>query len=722
MHVRRAAILSGMTLVMVTALATRPPPAAAATVLEVDAGYAGFYRPGSPVPVRVAVAADRLLRVELEVQVNAGFGDVVTVAVPVEAPGGTVKEVVVVVPTNAGGGGAQVSAVLRQDGADVARGTAGLQSANDQELVGLLAGVLAGRQPPGAAPLAVDAGTARFSALDPSELAAAPASLAALDVVGVAPDDLASLDDAARAGVLAWVGEGGFLLIDTPPGEQIDGLPQAWQPGGRGRAPAGLGEVRATDGAMAAGNWAGLIEPTPVVGGQGSGFFGGVSLDGALATDAGLRIPRLGWLVGFLGVYVVIAVPLTLTVLRRRGRGELGWVVLPLVALVFTAASYGAGREARGGATAAHATVVHVTDGGAVATTNVGVVSPDGGQVEANYPRRWTPAGRSMWSGGPPTRLRASLTSDGTTISQDLDVGQFGVHRASGPVTVEGRLEVTATATGATTLEGTIRNTLPFALEEVAVLHDQSGAALGRLEAGEERSWTLALDAGGDPFPGAAGRVWPEASGFNSTPDLDSVVAFPLWSEFEAGAAADVLAPGTVVAAGWTRGYEPPLGVPDSSLSGRTMVVATTPVASGAAGLVGPAVETSLVRGPFSSGGMFDETTPVVFRMVLPPAFDPADTDPLVVRAPEVLALDTWNEGAWRELSAGTAAGQDPALPSDVMAGPGPQIFGPTAEHLLPPETVDAGVVWVRARVTDFRFLDPQMLATSTVVSLGTAS
>jgi hypothetical protein len=707
------------------ALALEPAPAIAATVLEVDAGYAGSYRPGAPVPVRVRVSADRLLRAELEVRPSSHFGDSVKVGVPVEVPGGTVKEVVVVVPTDLGGGQTEVLAVLRHDGQEVARGSAGVSPTDDQELVGLLAGVLAGRQPPGVAPLAVDAGTARFSALGPAELAAAPASLAALDVVGAAPDDLATLDDGARAAVLTWVGEGGFLLVDTPVGEDITGLPAAWQPGSRGRARAGLGEVRATSGAMAAGNWPGLVEPTPVVGGQGGQFFGGFGLETALAADAGLSIPRLGWLVGFLAVYVLVAVPLTLTVLRRRGRGELGWVVLPLVALVFTAASYGAGREARGGTTAAHATVVHVTDAGALATTSVGIVSPDGGRVETGYPRRWAPAGRSAPMGGPPLRLAATIGSDGTSIGQDLDVGQFGVHRATGPVSLEGRLEVTASATGATTLEGTIRNTLPFALEEVAVLHDLSGEALGRLEPGEQREWTLEVVAGVEPFPGAGGRAWPDAAGFHRPPDPDSVVAFPLWNEFEGGAGSDALAPGTVVVAGWTREYEPPLDVPRSSLSGRTLVVGSAPVAAAAGAPLSPSVATSLVRGPFSTGGGFDDNGAAVFRLTPPspiegpPAFEAAG---MVVSAPKVLAIETWSDGGWRQLSPGADPGQgDEPVPDPGEMGPG-QIFGPTAEHPLPPEALSSGVVWVRARSTGFGFVDPHTLATSTLVTLGAAS
>ncbi len=733
-HLRRLAAVSLATVPVLVTMAAWSTPAMAATMVEVDAGYAGSYRAGSPVPVRVRIAADRLLRGELEVQASVGFGDAVTVAVPVEAPGGTLKEVVVVAPTGAGTERSDVLVVLRQDGNEVARGTDSMVATSDQELVGLLPGALGGRDAPAAAPLAVDAGTARFGAIGPAELAAAPASLAALDVVGATSDDLAALDDATRAGVLAWVGEGGFLLVDSSPGELIPGLPAAWQPGDRPRARAGLGEVRATDGAMAAGNWAGLVEPTPVVSGQGNQFFGGVPLDGALATDAGLRVPQLGWLVGFLGVYVVVAVPLTLTLLRRRGRGELGWVVLPLVALVFTAASYGAGRQARGGTSTAHATVVHVTEAGALATTSVGIVSPDGGRVSVAYPRRWALAARAISSGGPPARLRATLGSDGTSIGQQLDVGQFGVHRASGPVALEGRLEVTATGRDATTLEGTVRNTLPFALEEVGVLQDRWGVAVGRLEAGEERAWTLERSSG-DPFPGAAAEVWPDASGFNSAPDPDSVVVFPLWSEFEAAAGADVSAPGTVVAAGWTREFVPPLDAPGSSLSGRTLVVGSGPVVSGAAGLVDAAAAAVTVRGPFLSGGVFDETAPVVFRLSLPsaaegaPAADPAG---LVVRAPEALIVEIWSDGAWRGLAGGPGGGGDevPAGAGKLdrpgagfgFDGPGQPMFGPTAEHALPPEAVGAGVVWVRARAADFGVIDPYTLATSTLVTLGPAS
>lgn len=722
---RWLAILAAMGVVAVGILAGAQP-AGAATVVDVEAGYGGSFRSGAPVPVRVRVAADRLVRGELEVRASSNFGDAARVAVPVEAAGGTVKEVLVTVPTDAGGPRVDVVAVLRVGGDEVARGQASIQVSVDTELVGLLAGALAGREPPGPAPLAIDAGTARFNALGPVELAAAPASLAALDVVGAAPDDLAALDDTTRAAVLAWVGEGGTLLVDVAPGEAVTGLPADWQPGRHGRAVAGLGEIRATDGAMAAGNWSGLVEPTPmaVTGGE---FFGGFGIDSSLAADAGLRAPQLGWLVGFLVVYVLVAVPLTLTLLRRRGRGEWGWVALPVLALVFTGASYGAGRAARSGATAAHATVVHVTDAGAVATTSVGIVSPDGGQVEVDYPRRWTLSGRSQYRDGPPVETLAAIGSDGVRVSQQLDVGQFGVQRVSGPMALEGALEISAVVAGDTTLEGRVRNTLSVALEEVAVLHDDAAARIGRLEPGEERAWTLAVGGNTEPFPGPAAEAWPEASGFNRPPDPDSMVAFSVWTDFQASAATDLLAPGTVVAAGWTRELAPPLDIPGSSVSGRTLVVATGPVDRRSDDLAGPSVQTSVVRGPFANGGFVDQNTPAVFRLVLPSFEDQPIIDPgrLLVRGPQRLGLDAWVDDAWLALSEGTLP--DGAGRGGAVLGPGggvverPGDMGPAVGLALPPAAVDGGVVWVRARGGQVGFIDPFTLANTTLVTLESA-
>lgn len=742
---------------LLVAVPPAAPPAGALTELEVDAGYGGAYRSRHPVPVRVQVRGDRLLRGELVVRSRGGFGDSLVTSVPVEVPGGSVKEVVVVVPTAFDSDRLQLDAVLMVNGSELASSSASLRATSDQELVGLLPGVLKGHEPPAPAPLAVDAGTARFGALGEAELAVAPAGLAALDVIGASPDDLAGLDSPTREAVLAWVAEGGHLLVDTLPGEDVDGLPVAWQPGDDGRGAAGLGEVRATAGAMAAGNWPGLVEPTPIGGLEGGEFFDPEGLDRALAADAGLRIPRLGWLVGFLLAYVLVAVPLTLTVLRRRGRGEWGWVALPLVALAFTGVAYGAGRQARGEAKLAHATVLHTTPAGAVATTTVGMVSHSGGRAEVLYPHRWAPAGRSIASGGPPAELAATLGPEGTTVAQRLDVGQFGVHRARGPMPAEGALEVVATAAGDDRLEGRVRNTLPFALDEVAVLHDRVAVHVGRLEAGEEQSWALDVRRRDrhDDLPAVA-RAWPDVAGFDRPPDRDSVVTVGLWSQFEGDSAAQVLTTGRVVAAGWTRDHPPPVRGKESSLTGRTMVVGTGPVAAGNAGLAPAAVRTELVRGPFLVSGGFDERAPVVVRLTLPEGSGPVPSD-VQLRAPEGVSLAVWADGAWQTLTgqaragdneAGTegrssgrgtggvappeagpvttvpgnldAVARSPLMPPDF--GP-EQPFGPLSDYDLPAGAADGGLVWARVSgAGDFGMIDPFMLSRYDLVTLGPAT
>lgn len=197
--VRARRLLGAAVVALVVAtLAPAPSPAGAATELEVEAGYGGAYRNRHPVPVRVRAGADRLLRGELVVRPRGGYGDNLVTTVPIEVPGGSVKEVVVVGPTPFDTDRLQLEVVLVEHGTEVAQGTATVRAASDQELVGLLPGVLQGREPPAPAPLAVDAGTARFAALGEAHLAVAPASLGALDVVAASPTDLAGLDAATR--------------------------------------------------------------------------------------------------------------------------------------------------------------------------------------------------------------------------------------------------------------------------------------------------------------------------------------------------------------------------------------------------------------------------------------------------------------------------------------------------------------------------------------------
>ena len=202
------------------------PPALAATSLHVTGAYDGSYVPGRPMAVRVQITADRLVRGRLEVSTAEGT----PVGLPVEVPGGSSKEFLVVLPAWLSfnfDGAVGVQARLRDGSTDIATGDAILQSSTGQELVGLLPGALGGRSVPGAAPLAVDAGTAHFAALGPAELAQAPDSLGPVSTIAAAADELVRLPAATRTALLAWVEQGGHLLVDADRGQTRRGRTRA---------------------------------------------------------------------------------------------------------------------------------------------------------------------------------------------------------------------------------------------------------------------------------------------------------------------------------------------------------------------------------------------------------------------------------------------------------------------------------------------------------------
>ena len=114
-------------------------------------------------------------------------------------PGGSTKEFLLVVPAWQSfrfDGAIGVQARLRDGSTDIASGEGVLQSSIGQELVGLLPAALGGRGVPGPAPLAIDAGTARFTAIGPAELAQAPASLGPVSTIAAAADELTRLPPA----------------------------------------------------------------------------------------------------------------------------------------------------------------------------------------------------------------------------------------------------------------------------------------------------------------------------------------------------------------------------------------------------------------------------------------------------------------------------------------------------------------------------------------------
>jgi hypothetical protein len=678
---RRFGVAAALAVAFAASLGVTAAPAHAATTLELDAGYAGMYAPGQPIPVRVRVAADRLLAADLAVAVDGA-----PTSVAIEVPGATTKEFLVVVPPAAAQSGpVTVTARLADGTRHPPVATTQLSAPGSTEVVGLLPGALAGRAVPGPAPLAVDAGTARFVALGPLELERAPDSLRALGTIAAAGDELAREAPSVRNALLNWVESGGRLLLDERPGVPVEGLPDGWQPGSDGRASIGSGEIRLTDGAISAGRWAGLVEPTR----RDSSLtvrVGTPPLGDLLASRAGFHVPRITWLVGFLIAYVALLGPGLYLLLRRR-RPELGWLVIPLVSLVFAGASYGAGRGLREGTQLVHATLLATGRTGTTALAYLGVSSRAGGTAKLDYPPGWLVGGRDPSSpASKVTEVRS--TGSGSEGRLPLDAGQFAVVAARGPASVQGTLEVTAVSAADGVATGTIRNATRLHLDGAAVVVGNGAVVVGGLAPGEQRDWRLANlgQVGGPP---AEFTIWGRTTG------EQTVMTESLWN---AGQGEGLITRdlGSAVAMAWTNEYVPPVRVGGRAAtpSGTTLVVATTPVAASGPRASDVSVRADVVRtpGPDSRG--------TVVRFALPQTDHPIDPANLGVRLPTPVAA-VWTGDTWTDLPCPPGlcpTNVAPCVPGDPCAvNQGRAVVnGPGREVVLPSEALRDGVVYVR--------------------------
>ena len=674
-------------------------PASAETTLQIDAGYAGSFVAGHEIPVRVRVAADRLMRGTLEVGVG-NFDNGVPVAMPVEVPGGSQKEFLLVAPSGFNQNPDVVARLLQGDQL-VASGQVTVRSTPDTEIVGILPGALRGRPVPGPTTLAVDAGTARFAAIGPADLEQAPASLGPLSTLVTDIDEISRLSPVARAGVLRWMEDGGRLLVDSARGQTVPGLPDGWQPGARGRAAAGLGEVVATGGAAAAGRWSGLVEPSgraTVAAEFGGG--GGMPLASSLASDAGLRTPEIAWLVGFLIAYVVIVGPVVFFAVRRLGRPELAWVAVPLVALLFTSGSWAVGRNLRTATELVHGSVLTTGAGGPVATSYVGVFSRSGETARIGFPAGWS-TGSFSDAGGAATPSLVTHTAGGPEARLPLNTGQFGMVYATGPAAGDraggGGLQVTATADAGGRVAGSVRNATGFQLDGVALFVGSDATAVGDLGPGDERPFSVVTGQARMDGRNREFMVW----GGLGLGGPDGVADFALWQAAQAAGGVNLLSPDAVVAAGWTRDFVPDVrvGGRNAKPEGRTLVLDRAQLRPPASG-PGPAVaRRDIVRDPFGNrfagpprgGGS-------VVRFVFP---DGADTSNLTITN-LFGSAEVWQDGAWQ---AATCTGANcrgeeirgvpncpPGAPCPPMRGP----FRPDMHLTVPAASVRDGIVYVR--------------------------
>ncbi|MGH9150134.1 MAG: hypothetical protein ACRD0F_07325, partial [Acidimicrobiales bacterium] len=307
-----------------------------------------------------------------------------------------------------------------------------------------------------------------------------------------------------------------------------------------------------------------------------------------------------------------------------------------------------------------------------------------------------------------------------------LRAGEFGVVGGRGPVADPGQLDVEAAAAAGGRATGAVRNATPWALDDVAVVIGDAGALVGRLDPGEQRAFTVDAPVVDPEGQSTLSRLWRQGPRFFGEAG-DGLPSLGTWDAARALGGVPAVEPGTAVAVGWTRGYEPPVVASGGrSTRGRTAVVGRAPVGGGAADR-SLAVRREVVRGDDGasiSGPGFGGST--VYRFVLPDGAPGAGG--LVLRSDDLSqALEVWAPGGWRVLRAGAGGpnvqGRGFPVPVPVFPGaipppvgvappfgpattvaPNPAVggaaLGAGAEVAVPAEALVGGQVFVRTTLS----------------------
>jgi hypothetical protein len=210
-------------------------------------------------------------------------------------------------------------------------------------------------------------------------------------------------------------------------------------------------------------------------------------------------------------------------------------------------------------------------------------------------------------------------------------------------------LEVTASSTGDGVATGTVRNELPFALEQVVVFAGSYRARVGRLGPGEQRSWSVGP---GDRISDPSGsEAWMSEMGFRS----DGLVNFSLWQSAMDDLGQDGDPTGTAMAVGWTRDWKPAVTVDgqERRAPGRTAVVGRAPVTAANGLITDLVLGADVVRGPSLNPfrGKWVGNNPgeaSIVKLTLPSG--PADRRLILKTSLTLTDVAVWQNGAWRHL------------------------------------------------------------------------
>lgn len=536
---RWLSVLVVLTIVVVGQLA---PVAAQNTDvrLTVRPAFQGFFHPGTWLPVEVEVANEGVDRTA-EIVVGPTGGPFFSTTL--DLPGGSRKGVTVYVYLY--NQASRIQAQLLVNGTEVATVTALVRSVGE----GLLIGVVGTQQP--RLPAQLEDGT-RITTV-PLTLGDIPADglglspFDALIFTDVAADELRSDQ---REAVRAWVLRGGTLVINgdsglahtlailpddvvpvtldgfvsplaDPPLRPLRLIPRTfavdqpfmvplpklpdglawgrWYGDGQSIV---LGFDLATPELV---NWSGwralwqvllppsqFVPPNLVSIAKLYSTFLEENLASALMSLPAFDLPSLTLIVILLGCYVVVVGPVTYLVLRRFDRLALGWVVVPVVTLIFAVIAYSVGYTLRGGdVIISQLSLINTYTAPIVRERSfVGIFSPD----RSTYRLRSTDDGvltrpirvQGPWSSEVLANGRY-LQGISDTVVEGLEVPQWSLQAvATDRVITADVLEAQLIVNG-DEVQGEVVNRGGRTLEDVVVVYGDLISRLGSLAPGERR-------------------------------------------------------------------------------------------------------------------------------------------------------------------------------------------------------------------------------------------
>jgi len=280
------------------------------------------------------------------------------------------------------------------------------------------------------------------------------------------------------------------------------------------------------------------VSPSLVLASNNTPYGSSASLADALAGKQATNAPALSLVGGFIGLYILLLVPVSYVILKKLDKRELSWVTAPILILGFSGVSYAIASNIKGGMLTVNSAVVY--EGFANSDTLGGY-----GRMTLYSPKRaeydisiGAPTDQTAYSDIAPSEVQNSvynnavntltIAHDKTTTLKNTAVRLWDKRSFEMPVveSLGGGIQAKVTMRNANIAEITVTNKTKYTLRHCAIAYSDQVAQIGELKpnqsqtktlrvAGVGKNWQVGVSVpamSGDAFNTKAGKVRPEVT------------------------------------------------------------------------------------------------------------------------------------------------------------------------------------------------------------------